>query len=104
MDIQIIVLVIFFIFLLIPPNNETTSYIQVMGLLISGSIFLLNIDWVEVNELVKSYLNEGVNWLLIKTDGDRTQTKIYFTMILVIAMQPIILGGFWLLKRYKEKI
>lgn len=102
MDIQIIALIIFFIFLLIPPNNETTSYIQVMGLLISGSIFLLNIDWVEVKELVELYLNECVNWLLIKTDGDRTQAKIYFTIILVIAMQPIILGGFWLLKRYKK--
>ena len=104
MDIQIIALIIFFIFLLIPPNNETTSYIQVIGLAISCSIFLLNIDWVELNELVKSYLNEGVNWLLIKTDGDRIQAKIYFTMILVIAMQPIILGCFWLLKRYKERI
>ncbi len=104
MDIQIIALIIFFIFLLIPPNNETTSYIQVIGLAISCSIFLLNIDWVELNELVKSYLNEGVNWLLIKTDGDRTQAKIYFTIILVIAMQPIILGCFWLLKRYKERI
>ena len=75
-----------------------------MGLLISGSIFLLNIDWVEVKELVELYLNECVNWLLIKTDGDRTQAKIYFTIILVIAMQPIILGCFWLLKRYKERI
>nr|DAD61291.1 MAG TPA: hypothetical protein [Bacteriophage sp.] len=104
MNIQIIALVIYFIFLLIPPNNETTSYIQVIGLAISCSILLLNIDWVEVKELVELYLNECVNWLLIKTDGNRTQAKIYFVIILVIAIQPIILGGFWLLKRYKKMI
>lgn len=102
MDIQIIALVVLFIFLLMPPNNETTAYIQVIGSLISCSILLLNIDWVEVKELVELYLKECVDWLLIKTDGDRTLAKTYFTMILVVAMQPIILGGFWLLKRYKK--
>lgn len=102
MDIQIIALVVLFIFLLMPPNNETTAYIQVIGSLISCSILLLNIDWVEVKELVELYLKECVDWLLIKTDGDRTLAKTYFIMILVVAMQPIILGGFWLLKRYKK--
>lgn len=102
MDMQTTALIVLWIFLLIPPNNETTAYIQVIGSVISCSILLLNIDWVEVNELVKSYLNECVNWLLIKTDGDRTLAKTYFIMILVIAMQPIILGGFWLLKIYKR--
>ncbi len=102
MDMQTTALIVLLIFLLIPPNNETTAYIQVIGSAISCSILLLNIDWVEVNELVKSYLNECVNWLLIKTDGDRTLAKTYFIMILVIAMQPIILGGFWLLKLYKK--
>ena len=102
MDMQTTALIVLLIFLLIPPNNETTAYIQVIGSAISCSILLLNIDWVEVNELVKSYLNECVNWLLIKIDGDRTLAKTYFIMILVIAMQPIILGGFWLLKLYKK--
>lgn len=102
MDMQTTAWIVLLIFLLIPPNNETTAYIQVIGSAISCSILLLNIDWVEVNELVKSYLNECVNWLLIKTDGDRTLAKTYFIMILVIAMQPIILGGFWLLKLYKK--
>lgn len=102
MDIQIIALVVLFIFLLMPPNNETTAYIQVIGSLISCSILLLNIDWVEVKELVELYLKECVDWLLIKTDGDRTLAKTYFIMILVVVMQPIILGGFWLLKRYKK--
>lgn len=102
MDMQTTALIVLLIFLLIPPNNETIAYIQVVGSVISCSILLLNIDWVEVNELVKSYLNECVNWLLIKTDEDRTLAKTYFIMILVIAMQPIILGGFWLLKLYKK--
>ena len=102
MDMQTTALIVLWIFLLIPPNNETTAYIQVIGSAISCSILLLNIDWVEVNELVKSYLNECFNWLLIKTDGDRTLAKTYFIMILVIAMQPIILGGFGLLKLYKK--
>lgn len=102
MDMQTTALIILFIFLLIPPNNETTAYIQVIGSVISCSILLLNINWAEVKELVELYLKECVDWLLIKTDGDRTQAKIYFTMILVVAIQPIIFGGFWLLKLYKK--
>ena len=102
MDMQTTALIVLWIFLLIPPNNETTAYIQVIGSVISCSILLLNINWVEVKELVELYLKEFGDWLLIKTDGDRTQANIYFTMILVIAMQPIILGGFWLLKLYKK--
>lgn len=102
MDMQTTALIVLWIFLLIPPNNETTAYIQVIGSVISCSILLLNINWVEVKELVELYLKECLDWLLIKTDGDRTQANIYFTIILVIAMQPIILGSFWLLKLYKK--
>lgn len=104
MDMQTTALIVLLVFLLIPPNNETTAYIQVIGSVISCSILLLNINWAEVKELVELYLKECVDWLLIKTDGDRTLAKTYFTMILVIAIQPIIFGGFWLLKRYKKDI
>jgi hypothetical protein len=117
MDTWTIGLILWIIFIIIPAHNQTTSYIKIVGILISALIMASTFDWIRTYEaldelmksfyewlLVKSYLNEGVNWLLIKTDGDRIQAKIYFTMILVIAMQPIILGSFWLLKRYKERI
>ena len=84
MDMQTTALIVLLIFLLIPPNNETTAYIQVIGSAISCSILLLNIDWVEVNELVKSYLNECVNWLLIKTDFSDCYATNYLRWFLVI--------------------
>ncbi|WP_242680837.1 hypothetical protein [Pasteurella multocida] len=99
METKLIAIIFWFIFLLIPANNQTTLYIKIIGLLSSCLIIILSADWSGFKEAVYSSLISLQEWILIKADGDQAKANGYFITFLFIAMQPIILGGFWLYKK-----
>ncbi|GJI56943.1 hypothetical protein HEMROJRC1_20550 [Rodentibacter sp. JRC1] len=102
MDIQTVAMIFQVIFFLIPANNQTTSYIRIIGLIASSSVILLNADWAKVKELLDVFINNIYEWLLIKADGNQEKANSYFVILTILAIQPIILGIFLFYK--KEKI
>ena len=99
MDIKTIAIVFGIIFLLIPANNQTTSYIKIIGLLASGSITLLNSDWAKFVELLNVSIDNFYEWVLMKADGDEAKAINYLAISSFVAMQPIIFVFFYFYRK-----
>jgi hypothetical protein len=50
MDTWTIGLILWIIFIIIPAHNQTTSYIKIVGILISALIMASTFDWIRTYE------------------------------------------------------
>lgn len=87
---------------LLPTPNTTTKYIQVIGVIICSILGIINgiinIDWQIILDNFDSLNKQYYLFLMEKINNENTARTI-LSLTYIIAIQPIIIGGYILYKR-----
>lgn len=92
------ILLVTIAFVLLPTPNITTKYIQVIGVIICSIFGIINIDWQVILDSFDSLNKQYYLFLMEKINNENT-ARIILSLTYIIAIQPIIVGGYILYKR-----
>lgn len=92
------ILLVTIAFVLLPTPNITTKYIQVIGVITCSILGIINIDWQVILDSFDSLNKQYYLFLMEKINNENT-ARIILSLTYIIAIQPIIVGGYILYKR-----